>query len=213
MDNHNKGKIRWILDNGHGVETPGNRSPMLTDGRQFLEYRFARQIVTHINTLLMRKNLDSFQLVPEDHDVPLATRVNRANTLYNLKPCVLVSVHSNAYGDCKSFTVPRDIESYYYKTSEAGRRIAEVFQENLIQATGWRDRGVRKGVCTILRKTTMPAIITENGFYTNREQCEYLLDPDCRERIAEAHVEAITEIEEMGPAFFQTKNDRYVREA
>ena len=50
----------------------------------------------------------------------------------------------------------------------------------------------------------MPAIITENGFYTNREQCEYLLDPDVRERIAGAHVEAITEIEEMGPEFFQT---------
>ena len=59
----------------------------------------------------------------------------------------------------------------------------------------------------------MPAIITENGFYTNLEQCEYLLDPDCRKRIAEARVEAITEIEEMGPAFFQSKNDNYVRQA
>jgi len=32
------GKITWLLDNGHGDDTPGKRSPMLIDGRQFLEY-------------------------------------------------------------------------------------------------------------------------------------------------------------------------------
>ncbi|MCD4710393.1 MAG: N-acetylmuramoyl-L-alanine amidase [Bacteroidales bacterium] len=39
----------------------------------------------------------------------------------------------------------------------------------------------------MIRETAMPAILTENGFYTKREQCEYLLDPDWRIRIAEAH--------------------------
>ena len=75
---------------------------------------------------------------------------------------------------------------------------------DLVQVTGWRDRGIRQGDFQILRATAMPAILTETGFYTNREQLEYLLDPDWRETIAAAHVEAITEIEAMGPKFFQS---------
>jgi N-acetylmuramoyl-L-alanine amidase len=203
MADNTNGKILWLLDNGHGIDTPGKRSPRLTDGRQFLEYEFNRRVVAFMMALLEDKNIMAEELVPEETDVPLTERVNRANAFYRLRPCVLVSVHSNAYGDGKRFTVPRGIETYYYELSRAGLRIAEVFQENLIQVTGWVDRGVRKGDFQIIRDTEMPAILTENGFYTNREQCEYLLDPAWRERIAEAHAEAITEIEEMGPSFFQ----------
>ena len=197
------GKLLWILDNGHGVDTPGKRSHMLVDGRQFREYRFNREVVTKIISLLDRQGFRSHQLVPEEEDIPLSKRIARANKLYQTNICVLVAVHSNAYGDGRHFTVPRGIGTYYYESSEAGKRIAEVFQENLIQITGWRDRGVRRGNFKILRDTAMPTIATETGFYTNREQCEYLLDPAWRERIAEAHVEAICEIETLIPEFFQ----------
>jgi len=198
------GKLLWILDNGHGVDTPGKRSPMLMDGRQFREYLFNREVVTMMMSMLGGLDLRAHRLVPEEEDIPLSTRAARANALNQTNICVLVAVHSNAYGDGLRFTVPRGIETYYHETSEAGKKIAEMFQENLIQVSGWKDRGIRRGDFQILRETSMPAILTENGFYTNREQCEYLLDPDWRERIAAAHVEAIKEIEEMGPEFFQS---------
>jgi len=198
------GKLLWILDNGHGVDTPGKRSPMLMDGRQFREYFFNREVVTKMISMLAELGFRAHQLVPEDEDIPLSERVSRANALNQTNICVLVAVHSNAYGDGHHFTVPRGIETYYYESSDAGRKIAEMFQENLVQVTGWVDRGIRRGNFQIIRETAMPAILTENGFYTNREQCEYLLDPDWRTTIAEAHVEAIKEIEEMGPEFFQS---------
>ena len=197
------GKIFWILDNGHGFDTPGKHSLSLSGGRQMKEYRFNREVVRHMIALLERENLRYHILVPEENDIPLSERVSRANKLHKFHICVLVAVHSNAYGDGSRFTVPRGIETHYYATSEMGRRIAAVFQENLVQVTGWRDRGIRRGNFQILRDTLMPAILTENGFYTNREQLEYLLDPAWRKRIAEAHVEAITEIEAMEPEFFQ----------
>ncbi len=202
--NNSNGKLLWILDNGHGVDTPGKRSPMLTDNRQFLEYRFNREVVTMMMSMLETAGFRAHQLVPEQEDVPLSTRVARANKLNQTNICVLVAVHSNAYGDGSRFSVPRGIETYYHESSNAGKRIAEMFQENLIQVTGWRNRGIRRGNFQIIRETTMPAILTENGFYTNREQLEYLLDSDWRETIATAHVEAIKEIEEMGPKFFQS---------
>lgn len=45
-------KFLWILDNGHGKNTPGKRSPKLADGRQLMEYEFNRAIVKKIATML-----------------------------------------------------------------------------------------------------------------------------------------------------------------
>ena len=90
MANNGDGKILWILDNGHGIDTPGKRSPMLTDGRQFLEYRFNREVVSMMVTFLGEKDLNAVQLVPEDRDIALSSRIKRANALNRLKPCVLV---------------------------------------------------------------------------------------------------------------------------
>jgi N-acetylmuramoyl-L-alanine amidase len=203
MENEPHSLLLWILDNGHGVDTPGKRSPVLTDGRQFREYLFNRDVVGLMLSMLNGLGIRAHRLVPEQEDIPQDIRVARANALNKKNICVLVVVHSNAYGDGKRFTVPRGIGTYHAEGSTAGRRIAGVFQENLVQVSGWKDRGVRRGDFQILREASMPAILTESGFYTNREQVEYLLDPAWRERIAEAHVEAITEIEEMGPTFFQ----------
>lgn len=203
-----KSRFTWILDNGHGINTQGKRSLRLPDGRQFFEYRFNREIVSNMIFLLDRKGYNSYQLVPEEKDIPLTTRIERANWLALHKPCVLVSVHSNAYGDGKKFTVPRGIETFYAESSPGSRMLAEFFQDNLVQSLGWRDRGAKTASFAILQKTNMPAILTETGFYSNREQLEYLLDPDYRIMIAEAHVEAIEEIEEMGPAFFMKDGGR-----
>jgi N-acetylmuramoyl-L-alanine amidase len=204
MENTDHGKLLWILDNGHGVDTPGKRSPVLMDGRQFREYLFNRELVSIMFSRLGRLGIRAHRLVPEQEDISLDIRVTRANALNKKNICVLVAVHSNAYGEGWRFTLPRGIGTYYAEGSLFGRRIAGMFQENLVQVTGWRDRGIRQGDYQILRDTAMPAILTESGFYTNREQVEYLLDPDWRESIAAAHVEAITEIEAMGPKFFQS---------
>ena len=71
MTSTTNGKILWLLDNGHGIDTPGKRSPRLTDGRQLLEYRFNREVVSTMYELLERKEFRSLQLVPEEEDVTL----------------------------------------------------------------------------------------------------------------------------------------------
>ena len=47
----------------------------------------------------------------------------------------------------------------------------------------------------VLRKTVMPAILSENFFMTNREECKLLLSEDGRDRIANIHFQMIQEIE------------------
>ena len=51
----------WILlDNGHGIQTPGKRSP---DGT-LLEYKYTREIVDLIIEELQNRGLQAVKLVP-----------------------------------------------------------------------------------------------------------------------------------------------------
>ena len=38
-------KLYVLLDNGHGNNTPGKRSPKLSNGSQFFEWQFTREVV------------------------------------------------------------------------------------------------------------------------------------------------------------------------
>ncbi len=44
----------------------------------------------------------------------------------------------------------------------------------------------------------MPAILTENGFYNNKEEVADLMKDSFRQKIADAHIDAILEIEKNG---------------
>ena len=189
----------WILDNGHGKATVGKRSPKLDDGRQLLEYDFNRKIVAKLIEKFTAAKYDYHNLVPEvEGDISLQERVNRANQLEGTQPKMYVSIHGNAYGNGNSWTSPSGIETYYYSSSLKGRRMARIFQEHLIEEVGWKDRGIKTANFYVLKYTTMPAILSENGFYTNKEECKKMLDDSWVNKIADAHFKAIKDIEDNG---------------
>ncbi|MBN2698979.1 MAG: N-acetylmuramoyl-L-alanine amidase [Bacteroidales bacterium] len=202
------GNFTWILDNGHGIDTPGKRSPRLPDGRQLFEYRFNREVVDYLELFLKSFDIPVHRLVPEEWDISLGERVRRANSLESTLPKILVSVHANAYGDGRDFTLPRGIETWYWYGSMSGEYLAHIFQANLVDCTGLPDRGNKPGRFYITRYAMMPAVITESGFYTNREELELMLDPDWRVRIAQAHFEAIQEVEALGERFLTNFSGR-----
>ena len=194
------GKFLWILDNGHGNSTPGKRSPVLNDGRQLREYEFNRDIVRRLIEKLAGLKLNYHNLVPEfDGDISLSTRVSRANDFRTSLMKIYVSIHSNAQAD--DWGTASGIETFCYSTPSKSERIANCFQSSLITTLGWKDRGVKTEPFYVLKHTRMPAILTENGFYSNLEECKKLLDNGWRERIADAHFLAIQEIEKKGLNF------------
>ena len=62
-----------LIDNGHGIDTPGKRSP---DGR-FKEYLWNREVAEILYDVLCDDGFDARLVVPETNDVSLKTRVNR----------------------------------------------------------------------------------------------------------------------------------------
>lgn len=64
-----------ILDNGHGLKTPGKRSP---DGT-LIEAIYTRQLVKYLASELEKLGHTVHILVPEPEDIPLNVRVKRIN--------------------------------------------------------------------------------------------------------------------------------------
>lgn len=197
----------WCLDNGHGRLTRGKRSPLFADRKtRFFEYEFNRDIVARIVAKLDEIGIKYFVTVPEvDVDNYLEIRVKRANEKRSILPKIFVSIHSNAAparsaNDWAPASIS-GIETWHFHGSKRGQRIAGVFQKHLLSKTGWKNRHLKSrsnNQFYVLRKTRMPAILTENGFYNNKTQVAELMKPAIRQKIADAHVAAILELEEKG---------------
>ena len=87
-----------LIDNGHGLDTPGKRSP---DGK-FLEATYTREIARRVVADLIDRGYNAQLLVPEPEDIPLSERVRRINTHCNTlgkSNVIVISIHVNAAGN------------------------------------------------------------------------------------------------------------------
>ncbi|WP_300904177.1 N-acetylmuramoyl-L-alanine amidase [uncultured Alistipes sp.] len=193
--------LRILLDNGHGRETPGKRSPVWADGAQLLEWEFNRDIVRRIARQLAHRGISFDILVPEHDDAPLAQRARRANHICETRGaanCLLVSVHANAGGGTgwEVYTSPGrtaadDYADIFFKHA------ALAFPEFRMRTdTSDGDNDKEAGIA-ILRQTRCPALLTENFFMDNERDCRLLLSEEGRRRIAQMHVDAILECVEF----------------
>jgi N-acetylmuramoyl-L-alanine amidase len=172
-----------VLDAGHGLMTPGKRTP---DGIR--EYEFNRSVAKYAKEKLESYNNIEVNMTHSDHlDVPLHTRTDFANSL-NAR--CFVSIHANAYGG--GWNDVGGIETYVYTTPTAeSSRLAKTVQNELIKRTGLRNRGVKKANFHVLRETKMTSILVECGFMTNKHEASLLKTDAYRRLCAEAIVKGI----------------------
>ena len=189
-----------LIDNGHGHNTPGKRSP---DGK-FLEYAYNREIATRIVADLTDRGHNAQLLVPEPEDIPLSERVRRINAHCNTlgkSNVILISIHVNAAGNgtkwlnatgwscytSKGQTTSDLIAECFYaaaKKNFPGRRIRTDYSDN---DPDWEENFY------ILRHSLCPAVLTENFFMDNPQDLEYLQTRSGKQAIVDTHVEGITE--------------------
>ena len=185
-----------LLDNGHGCNTPGKRSPVWEDGTQLFEYEFNRDLVKRI----IRGCGDSVrcvEIVPEIEDISLAERCKRANLCQRIHgDCLFISIHANAGGGT----------GFEIFTSKGTTRADFFATELIVQLENdFRDIRMRKDFSDgdpdkesdfyVLKHTTMPALLAENLFMDNYKDCRRLLNPDFRQRLADSYVRFIKSIQ------------------
>jgi N-acetylmuramoyl-L-alanine amidase len=139
-----------------------------------MEYEFNRAIVKKIITRLNQLGIKYYNLVPESTDISLEARVTRANNKVTTLQKIYVSVHGNAASD--DWSDANGIETFYYTGSAKSSRLAKAFQNRLITQVGWVDRGIKEANFYVIKYTQMPAILAENGFFSNQEECKKMLD-------------------------------------
>lgn len=177
--------VMWVLDPGHGRLTSGKHSPPLVElgGKPMYEWEFTRYIVRGVATRLEELGLKYYITVPEENVGNfLKGRTDRANGLKSTLPKVFVSVHSNAARaksiDHFSHPSAKGIEVWHYHNSPVGATLAAIFLKSMADELGWVNRGVKESSSFyVLKHTDMPAILTESGFYNNREEVKKLIDP------------------------------------
>lgn len=188
-----------ILSPGHGANTAGKRSP---DG-SLMEWEFNRRLVKKIAEGLNEAALPYILLDMGATDVLLQGRVARANTFG--KNCLYISVHGNAAGNGKEWKKARGWCIYTSKGYTKADPIAEIFIRKAEEILPEIDCKVRKYSSKkyeedweenfyVLKNTIMPAVLTENLFYDNLEDCEIMKSEEGIEALAKIHIEAIKEI-------------------
>lgn len=178
-----------LVDNGHGAETPGKRSP---DGK-LREYEFNRAVAKLVVARLRASGVEASLLVPEEEDISLSERVRRANRIAGIagvSNVMLISIHANAFGDdwneangWSAYTSPG-----WTKSDAIAQALYAAAEQVFPEAKMRKDKEAN---FYILRKTACPAVLTENFFMTNRKECSLLLSEEGRSKIADLHVKGI----------------------
>ena len=192
--------MKILIDNGHGLNTPGKRSP---DGK-FREAIYTREIAMRIVADLKDRGYDAELLVPEEDDVSLAERVRRVNAscfLLGKQGLILVSIHVNAAGNGVKWLNATGWSVYTCKGQTESDKLAECLCEAAIKNFPGRrirtdfsdgDSDWEEGFY-ILRKSLCPAVLTENFFMDSHSDLEYLQSRAGKQAVVDTHVEGITE--------------------
>lgn len=183
-----------LIDNGHGINTPGKCSP----DKSLYEWKYTREIAAEVVKELNESGYRAIQLVTESNDVSLEQRCKRVNDYCKTnKDVLLISIHVNAAGSDKKWHNASGWSGWVYtKSSVKSRMLAQLLYA---QAEKYRLQGNRSvpknkywtANFYILRNTNCPAVLTENLFQDNKEDVQYLLSEEGRRNIVQLHVDAI----------------------
>lgn len=195
-----------LIDAGHGITTPGKRSP---DGR-FREYAYARKVARELVARLKALGHDARLLVPEDADISLGERCARVNAVcdqYGRDNVLLVSIHNNALGMGQEWNTATGWEAWTTKGFTKADALAECLYDAAERVLGGilgkdgtplkirtdltdGDRDKEENF-TILYRSKCPAVLTENFFMTNRADVAWLESDTGFDAIVRLHVEGI----------------------
>ena len=176
--------MKVCIDPGHGGNDPGTMGNGLREKDITLDICLKLKPMLEYNgikVMLTRDGDYSPGHLEGDHKGELRARVDIAE---KNKADLFISIHVNAGGGTGE-------EILIIGTGGRAEAAANKVLPYLVQVGGWANRGVKEQNVLVLRETTMPAILTENGFIDNPSDAMKLKDPDFRYTLASAHAKGI----------------------
>lgn len=169
-----------VIDPGHGGEDFGTNSRVPPKYQEkYLNLATSRML----NNYLKQMGYDTLMTRDSDIFVTLDKRALMANTQ---KPRLFVSVHYNSAPNKEA----EGVEIFYFRSEEdkarskESKQLAQNVLDGVIKNTGAKSRGVKHGNLSVIRQTTMPAILVEGGFLTNEKEMEKIKDATYLKKVA-----------------------------
>lgn len=205
-------KYLYLFDAGHGglengvYQTSGKRSPKFDDGTILYEGVNNRDNVRRIMNQLAQISIEAKDIVNSTADIPLSKRVKDANELHKTRKCVYISIHSDAAGDGNVWNPASGISVY----TSPGQTKSDIFAALAIDeleiqfgnTVKWRKDTTdsdedKEENFYVLKETSMPAVLLELGFHTNKEEAKRMLTDEWKNKVVAAVVTSIQKWERM----------------
>ncbi len=173
-----KTRYRVFIDPGHGGKDNGASS---------LHNRHEKDAVLSLGrkvAALLEKEpkIEVTMTRSDDTFIELEDRPTMAN---NADADLFISIHANSAGK----ETVGGTETYYW--TEQSLDFAKLMHEHLIEATGFPDRKVKQERFVVIKNSTMPAVLLEIGFLSNRTEEELLYQDAFQNKVAASIVTAI----------------------
>lgn len=205
-----KKQVVICLDNGHGEETPGKRSPWSACGvppeLPFREYEYCRKVVSRLTQVLHEEGYPVYIVTPETMDVKLAERGARINKVVAEAKAqgmrtISISIHNNAAGNGKEWK-----KAYGWSVwTTPGQNNSDILAQCLFDAAEEvltpLGQAVRKDMSdgdadyednfAMCRMPKCPAVLTENMFQDCIKEVKFLLTEEGMNAIVEIHRKGI----------------------
>lgn len=175
-------QYKIVIDPGHGGSDPGAVGP---NGLKEAHVNLA--VALKVAEKLRKAGVEVKLTRTSDVFIDLQPRCDIANSS---GADYFVSIH------CNSARTPeaKGTETYCYKFGGQGEVLAKAIQAELLAATGRTNRGVKTANFYVLRRTNMPAVLTELAFISNPEEECLLADPGYQEKCADAIAKGISKV-------------------
>lgn len=178
-------KICVVIDAGHGGDDPGKvginglkeKNINLTIAKRLKALLEAQDI-----EVIMTRETEAGLYDSSASNKKVQDMKRRIALIEKAQPIVTVSIHQNSYQE----EYVHGAQVFYYKDSTAGKELAEILQDCLIQMVDPENTRVTKSNDSyyLLKKTDTPIVIVECGFLSNYKEAEKLGTESYQEKIA-----------------------------
>lgn len=174
-----------VIDSGHGGNDPG-KIGINGSLEKDINLQIAKKLKAYLEAsdveVVMTRESDQGLYQESDSHKKMADMRNRCNRINEVKPDLAVSIHQNSYHE----EAISGGQVFYYKTSEKGKRLAELLQKRFDFVLGKDNRRQAKpnGSYYLLLHVKVPIVIVECGFLSNWKEAAALATEEYQDRMA-----------------------------
>lgn len=179
-----KRNICVVIDAGHGGADPGKvgiNDQLEKDINLQIAYLLKQFLQAEGIEVVMTREGDAGLYDENASNKKVQDMKRRLAIIEEADPVLVVSIHQNSYHE----EYVKGAQVFYYETSQNSRQLALIIQEQL-RSLDPENKREAKGNDSyfLLKKTSVPIVIVECGFLSNREEAEELSTHLYQEKMA-----------------------------